>query len=139
MRYGLLLLQCYKKYSTQFLLMVNAFLYFCPQMFVYTMKQLNHPIMAIQPKTWEHIEPCILEEVLEVELKDLVVFNDEVNTFDHVINTLVEVCEHSLEQAEQCTLLIHYKGKCAVKKGDFDELAPMRNAICKRGISAEIY
>lgn len=83
-------------------------------------------------------ETLVMEEVIDVAQNDLVVYNDDVNTFDHVIETLVEVCEHSLEQAEQCTLLIHYKGKCAVKKGTFDELAPMRNAICRRGISAEV-
>ncbi len=92
------------------------------------------------------IKPEIDIDVLELEetdtneseQHDLVVFNDEVNTFDHVINTLVEVCEHTHEQAEQCTIIIHYKGKCAVKHGSFDELAPMRNAICHRGISAEV-
>ena len=69
---------------------------------------------------------------------DLLVFNDEVNTFDHVIETLIDVCDHTPEQAEQCTWIIHYKGKCKVKMGEFDELVPMRNAICDRGISAEV-
>jgi ATP-dependent Clp protease adaptor protein ClpS len=78
------------------------------------------------------------EEVLTDELRDLIVFNDEVNTFDHVIQTLIKVCKHTPEQAEQCTWIIHYKGKCTVKVGAFDELAPMRNAICQRGISAEV-
>lgn len=78
------------------------------------------------------------EDVLTDELRDLIVFNDEVNTFDHVIQTLIKVCKHSPEQAEQCTWIIHYKGKCTVKVGAFDELAPMRNAICQRGISAEV-
>ena len=77
-------------------------------------------------------------DVTTVDLSDLIVFNDEVNTFDHVIETLITICEHSAEQAEQCTLIIHYKGKCGVKKGTFDDLAPVRNAICERGISAEI-
>ncbi len=83
-------------------------------------------------------------EVLEETLVDsereneLVVFNDDVNTFDHVIKTLIEVCDHTPEQAEQCTLIIHYKGKCAVKNGTYEELVPMRTAICDRGISAEI-
>jgi ATP-dependent Clp protease adaptor protein ClpS len=89
-------------------------------------------------------EPDI--EVLEIDETgtdqekewNLVVFNDDVNTFEHVINTLIEICQHTPEQAEQCTLIIHYKGKCAVKNGSFEELAPMRNAICKRGISAEV-
>ena len=83
-------------------------------------------------------EVDVLEEVKDIDQYDLVVFNDEINTFDFVIETLIDVCGHTPEQAEQCTLLIHYKGKCAVKKGSFDELAPMRNDICRRGISAEV-
>lgn len=83
-----------------------------------------------------------LVEVLEVietaDLKDLVVFNDDFNTFDHVINTLIRVCKHTPEQAEQCTWLIHYKGKCAVKNGSYEELNPMREAICEAGIDAKI-
>jgi ATP-dependent Clp protease adaptor protein ClpS len=82
----------------------------------------------------------VLDDVLleELEVHNLVVFNDDVNSFDDVIDALVEVCGHTREQAEQCTIIIHYKGKCSVKEGSFDELAPMRNAICKRGISAEV-
>ena len=83
-------------------------------------------------------EVDVLEEVIGVDQCDLIVFNDEVNTFDFVIETLIDVCGHSAEQAEQCTLLIHFKGKCAVKKGTFEELAPMRNDICRRGIAAEV-
>lgn len=80
----------------------------------------------------------VLDEVIDVDQYDLMVFNDEVNTFDFVIDTLMEVCGHTPEQAEQCTLLIHYKGKCSVKKGTFEELTPMRNDICRRGIGAEV-
>ena len=80
----------------------------------------------------------VLEEVIDVDQNDLMVFNDEINTFDFVIDTLMEVCGHTPEQAEQCTLLIHYKGKCSVKKGTFEELAPMRNDICRRGIDAKV-
>ncbi|GAB4024536.1 ATP-dependent Clp protease adaptor ClpS [Spirosoma koreense] len=80
----------------------------------------------------------VLDEVVETDVHNLVVFNDEVNTFDHVIDTLIDVCAHTPEQAEQCTLLIHYKGKCTVKNGSWDELVPMRNEICRRGISAEV-
>ena len=68
----------------------------------------------------------------------LIVWNDEVNTFDWVIRTLVEVCEHSEEQAEQCAMLIHFKGKYAVKNGEYDTLKPMCNSITERGISATI-
>ncbi len=87
-----------------------------------------------------HIETDVevLEETVETEVRKLVVFNDEVNTFDWVIDTLIKVCDHSHEQAEQCTLIIHFKGKCSVKEGEFDSLVAMRNEICHRGISAEI-
>ncbi len=83
------------------------------------------------------------EELVEVvekttDLNDLMVYNDDVNTFDHVISTLIKVCEHTDEQAEQCTLLIHYKGKCCVRKGDFSMLKPMQSAICEAGIDARI-
>ncbi len=80
----------------------------------------------------------VLDDVVETDVHNLVVFNDDVNTFDHVIDTLIDVCEHTPEQAEQCTLLIHYKGKCTVKNGSWEELVPMRNEICRRGISAEV-
>ncbi|MEZ4902153.1 MAG: ATP-dependent Clp protease adaptor ClpS [Spirosomataceae bacterium] len=80
----------------------------------------------------------IKEEVVEKALHNLVVFNDDVNTFDHVIDTLMDVCEHTPEQAEQCTIIIHYKGKCRVKNGTWEELVPMRQEICRRGISAEV-
>lgn len=84
-------------------------------------------------------------ELPEIEIDELVndpnslvVYNDDVNTFDHVINTLIKVCKHTPEQAEQCTILIHYKGKCAVKSGTRDELKPMATAICDVGIDARI-
>ena len=84
----------------------------------------------------EEIE--LLEEIGIDLNKDLIVFNDDINTFDHVIETLIKICRHSPEQAEQCTWIIHYNGKCSVKKGDEHSLIPMRNAICDRGISAEV-
>jgi ATP-dependent Clp protease adaptor protein ClpS len=93
-------------------------------------------------KNYEYpeIETEILldDVVVESKVYNLVVFNDDINTFDFVITALMDVCQHTSDQAEQCTLIIHYKGKCTVKMGDFDELAPMRNAIVNRGISAEL-
>lgn len=80
----------------------------------------------------------VLDDVVEIAVHNLIVFNDDVNTFEYVIDTLMEVCEHTPEQAEQCTLLIHYKGKCTVKNGSWEELVPMRNEICRRGLSAEV-
>jgi ATP-dependent Clp protease adaptor protein ClpS len=74
-----------------------------------------------------HEEPC-----------SLVVWNDEVNTFEWVIETLIKVCGHSPEQAEQCSYFIHYKGKYAVKEGSYDDLKPQCDAITERGIGATI-
>lgn len=68
----------------------------------------------------------------------LIVHNDDVNTFDWVIISLVEVCKHTRHQAEQCALIIHTKGKYAVKEGDFDVLKPMKDALIERGIGATI-
>lgn len=73
-----------------------------------------------------------------VERLDLIVFNDDVNTFDHVIESLIKVCEHEPTQAEQCTWIIHHNGKCQVKHGSFEKLEPMCTALLDRGISAEI-
>jgi ATP-dependent Clp protease adaptor protein ClpS len=75
----------------------------------------------------EVVQPC-----------QLIVWNDEVNTFEWVIETLVDVCKHSTEQAEQCALLIHSKGKYSVKNGMYDDLKPMCDAITDRGINATI-
>ena len=68
----------------------------------------------------------------------LIVWNDEVNTFDWVIETLIEICGHSQEQAEQCAFLIHTKGKYAVKNGSYEDLEPRRDAITERKIGATI-
>lgn len=79
-----------------------------------------------------------LEALETTDVRDLVVFNDDVSTFEHVIQTLIKVCKHSPEQAEQCTWIIHYKGKCTVKTGSYEELSPMRDGICEAGIDAKI-
>jgi len=65
-------------------------------------------------------------------------FNDDVNTFDHVIDSLIEICDHTLEQAEQCALLVHYKGKCTVKTGEYNDLKPRCTRLLTKGLSAEI-
>jgi ATP-dependent Clp protease adaptor protein ClpS len=69
---------------------------------------------------------------------EIILYNDDVNTFDHVIDTLIRVCDHTSEQAEQCAILVHYKGKCAVKTGSFDELKPQCTQLLEAGLSAEI-
>lgn len=84
----------------------------------------------------------VLEEVKIEELLGnnhvIILFNDDVNTFDHVIDTLVRVCKHGPLQAEQCAMLVHYKGKCEVKTGDLKDLVPMCSALLDAGLSAEI-
>ncbi len=86
------------------------------------------------------VKELVREEILTREEDELriVLFNDEFNTFDFVIKSLVEVCEHSSEQAEQCAMIVHHKGKYAVKHGGFPELEPRWRALVDRGLSAEI-
>ena len=87
----------------------------------------------------EEINVEVLDAVSVTDIKDLVIFNDDYNTFLHVTDTLIKVCKHSNIQAEQCTWIIHFKGKCAVKKGELTELKPMKDAICEAGIDAKIH
>jgi ATP-dependent Clp protease adaptor protein ClpS len=83
----------------------------------------------------EEVAVLVEEQVANHEI---VLYNDDVNTFDFVIDSLIEICEHDPLQAEQCTLLVHYKGKCSVKKGSFDDLKPKCSALLNRGLTAEI-
>ena len=69
---------------------------------------------------------------------EIIVYNDYVNTFDHVIETLIRVCDHTPEQAEQCSLIIHYNGKCTVKTGPYDKLKPQCTKLLAAGLNAEI-
>jgi ATP-dependent Clp protease adaptor protein ClpS len=87
-----------------------------------------------QPDTLEKVEVSTAQQ----SLHQIILYNDDVNTFDWVIESLVDICEHSLEQAEQCSILVHYKGKCEVKTGTYKELEPRCTALLERGLSAEI-
>ena len=69
---------------------------------------------------------------------EIIMYNDDVNTFDHVIDTLMRVCDHTAEQAEQCSLIIHYNGKCTVKTGSLEKLKPQCSQLLEAGLSAEI-
>lgn len=89
---------------------------------------------------FEHTE---LEEKVALETavtagSVIVLFNDDVNTFDHVVDCLIKYCKHTPEQAEQCSLLVHYKGKCTVKHGLAEELGPICDALCLKGLSATV-
>lgn len=97
---------------------------------------LNLPINSgdVRPAEWDEQDTITLSE----KGFSLIVWNDDVNTFDWVIQTLIEICGHNPEQAEQCALIIHSAGKYAVKQGSYETLNPMREAICDRQIQATI-
>jgi ATP-dependent Clp protease adaptor protein ClpS len=87
-----------------------------------------------------------IEEELDLDIESLlknqneiVLYNDDHHTFDFVIESLVDVCEHTLVQAEQCTYIVHYNGKCSVKRGEYEKLMPVCTALLNRGLSAEIH
>jgi ATP-dependent Clp protease adaptor protein ClpS len=88
--------------------------------------------------TKEKIEEELDVAELESNQNEIILYNDEVNTFDHVINTLMYACEHTPEQAEQCSLIVHYKGKCTVKTGSYEELEPRCSMLLDAGLSAEV-
>lgn len=90
----------------------------------------------IKPNWQQESEVDILTE--DEEKRILVLHNDDVNTFDFVIDSLIEICRHTALQAEQCTWLVHFKGKCDIKSGSYDFLEPMCSALLERGLSAEI-
>ncbi|MBL87555.1 MAG: hypothetical protein CMO82_12960 [Winogradskyella sp.] len=82
-------------------------------------------------------EELLLEEEV-LKQNEIVLFNDDVNTFDHVIDTLIYACDHTPEQAEQCSIIVHYKGKCTVKTGAYEDLKPRCSKLLQAGLSAEI-
>ncbi|SMC62134.1 ATP-dependent Clp protease adaptor ClpS [Cellulophaga tyrosinoxydans] len=83
------------------------------------------------------LEDLLLEEETQKQ-NEIVLFNDDVNTFDFVIETLIGVCDHTPEQAEQCSIIVHHNGKCTVKTGDYDDLKPRCTKLLQAGLSAEI-
>lgn len=90
--------------------------------------------MSVKEKIKEQVA---VEELLSSNY-EIILFNDDVNTFDHVIDTLMAVCKHEPLQAEQCALLVHYTGKCAVKTGSYKELEPLCSKLLQADLSAEI-
>lgn len=90
--------------------------------------------MSTQEEVLEKVEVGTKEE----KLHEIILYNDDHNTFDYVIEVLIAVCDHTPEQAEQCSLLVHYKGKCGVKTGTYDELEPKCSLLLDAGLTAEI-
>ena len=88
----------------------------------------------------EKISPGLDEDILtkDTEKHQIILYNDDVNTFQHVIETLVKFCKHTYQQAEQCAYIVHFSGKCVVKTGSLAELVPICSALLDAGLSAEI-
>ena len=88
--------------------------------------------------TLEQIKERVWEEEVTTKNNEIIVYNDDVNTFDHVIETLVRVCGHTPIQAEQCSLIVHFNGKCTVKTGEYEKLKVQCTGLLEAGLSAEI-
>ena len=101
---------------------------------VFLFKPTNYLKMSTKEKTREKVS---LKEATTIN-NEIIVYNDDVNTFDHVIDTLIRVCEHTPEQAEQCSLIVHSNGKCTVKTGVLEKLKPQCTQLLEAGLSAEI-
>ncbi|MEA3477803.1 MAG: ATP-dependent Clp protease adaptor ClpS [Bacteroidota bacterium] len=86
----------------------------------------------------EKLQPLSGNEELLSDNRELILYNDDVNSFDFVINALIEVCDHDPQQAEQCTLIVHFKGKCGVKLGSLEELKPVHTEMCNRKLTVTI-
>ena len=82
--------------------------------------------------------PSSIRQDSKTVIRELILFNDDVNTFDFVIETLIDVCKHEPEQAEQCAMVAHFKGKCMVKTGDYCELKPLYDEMTLRGLTVSI-
>ena len=91
--------------------------------------------MSDQP---QYDEDLVLDKLLNSN-NSILLYNDEVNTFDHVIDSLCKYCDHDSVQAEQCAWIVHNNGKCLVKSGAYDDLLPICNALKDNGLCAQIH
>ena len=95
-----------------------------------------HKITATKPEeAHEGVEEILVQPDQEHEI---ILYNDDVNTFDHVIRCLIKICDHTFMQAEQCAYLVHFTGKCSVKTGSLEDLIPRCTALLDEGLSAEV-
>lgn len=95
--------------------------------------------MSVQNNSiWESLESEVLLEEHHSEVAELIVYNDDVNTFEWVIECFIKVCQHSFEQAEQLSYIVHFKGRASVKVGTIAVLRPMKDSLCEKGLSAVI-
>lgn len=98
----------------------------------------NCNLMSTQEYIWQSPDFDDAVDVLSDEVRHLILHNDDVHTFDYVIASLVDICQHDVFQAEQCAFIVHHKGKCDVKNGSFDELHPMKDKLTSKGLSVTI-
>ncbi len=96
----------------------------------------NSDITSHHPDTESDV--LLAPEEVAIVGKQIILYNDDFNTFDHVIDSLIKICKHEPMQAEQCAYIVHYHGKCSVKNGSYDYLEPMCTALLERGLNAEI-
>ena len=94
--------------------------------------------MSRKNDIWQDPELDDFVDVLSGDVHNLILHNDDVNTFDHVIASLVDICKHDIHQAEQCAYIVHFNGKCDVKSGSFDYLQPMKEKLTSKGLSVTI-
>lgn len=97
---------------------------------------MNNKLEILEPEVEKEVGHALDE--LTNPTKALILYNDDYNTFPHVINCLRKYCGHSMEQAEQCTIIIHHNGKCDVKHGSFEKLKPICEALLENGLTAKI-
>ena len=97
---------------------------------------MNKFNLSTQREVQEEQDVLFLEK--ETHQHQIILHNDDVNTFDWVIDSLIDICEHTALQAEQCALIVHHNGKCDVKTGEYSDLEPRCSALLQRGLSAEI-
>lgn len=98
---------------------------------------MNYEKMKMM-STKEEVLEKVVRKTEKKKQNEIILYNDDYNTFDHVIETLIYACDHTPEQAEQCSILVHYKGKCSVKTGPFEDLKPRCSKLLDAGLSAEI-
>ena len=88
--------------------------------------------------TKEKVSEKEIVETDSVHENEIILYNDDINTFDHVISSLINICDQTQEQAEQCAYIVHYHGKCVVKTGTFEDLKPRCLKLLDAGLSAEL-
>jgi len=101
------------------------------------MKQIHSRLASYNPPKWEEEEDVLVEEKVE-GTNEIILYNDDYNTFEHVIFCLVRYCDHDSLQAEQCAYIVHYNGRCSVKNGSYKELQPICEALLEKGLTAKI-